>query len=101
MAAATRNTNTDRNDAAFIAARDALAAKLLAKREARAPVAGAGFAQAAANALARSGNGVGTIIGAAPAAKDNFAIAYASQRELQAAKSAAYALEMAEKVLKA
>ena len=91
--------NTQRNDQAFIAARDALAAKLLAKREARSS--GTGFAQAIANRVAGAGNGIGVIAGAAPAMRDNFGVAYAAQRELQAARTAAYALEQAEKVLRA
>jgi hypothetical protein len=91
--------NTTRNDAAFIAARNALAEKLMAKREAR--TSGVGFAQAVANKVAGAGNGIGVVIGAAPAMRDNFGVAYAAQRELQAARTAAYALEQAEKVLRA
>jgi hypothetical protein len=91
------NTTT-RNDQAFIAARDALAAKLLAKREARA---GSGFTQALANGVANIGNGIGTVAGAAPAARDNFMVALNSQRELQASRTAQYALAQAEKVLRA
>ena len=92
------NTST-RTDAAFINARNELAAKLMAKREARSS--GTGFAQAIANRVAGAGNGIGVIAGAAPAMRDNFGVAYAAQRELQAARTAAYALEQAEKVLRA
>ena len=87
-----------RNDQAFIAARDALAAKLLAKREARV---GSGFTQALANGVAGAGNGIGAVAGAMPAMRDNFMVAMNSQRELQVARTAAYALEQAEKVLRA
>ena len=88
-----------RTDAAFINARNELAAKLMAKREARSS--GTGFAQAIANRVAGAGNGIGIIAGAAPAMRDNFGVAYSAQRELQAARTAAYALEQAEKVLRA
>lgn len=91
--------NSARNDQAFLAARDALAAKLLAKREARSS--GDGFAQVIANKLAGAGNGIGTIAGATGAMADNFNIARASQRELQASRTAQYALSQAEKVLRA
>lgn len=90
--------NTQRNDQAFIAARDALAAKLLAKREARV---GSGFTQALANGVAGAGNGIGVVAGAVPAMRDNFMVAMNSQRELQASRTAQYALAQAEKVLRA
>ena len=98
--AARTNTNTGRSDAEFLAARNELAARLLTKRTtaARERV---GLAQAAANAVANAGNGIGIVAGAAPAMRDNFAVAFQAQRELQAARTAQYALEMAEKVLKA
>ena len=99
MAAATSNTNTDRNDAAFLAARNDLAQKLLSKRTAYARER-VGVAQTLANAVANAGNGIGVIAGAAPAMRDNFGVAFQAQRELQAARTAAYALKMAEKVLK-
>ena len=87
-----------RTDAAFINARNELAAKLMAKREARSS--GTGFAQAIANRVAGAGNGIGVIAGAAPAMRDNFTIARESQREIQAQRSAIYAMEQAEKVLR-
>ncbi len=90
--------NTQRNDQAFIAARDALAAKLLAKREARV---GSGFTQALANGVAGAGNGIGVVAGAVPAMRDNFMVAMNSQRELQASRTAQFALAQAEKVLRA
>ena len=89
--------NTQRNDQAFIAARDALAAKLLAKREARV---GSGFTQAIANGVAGAGNGIGVVAGAVPAMRDNFMVAMNSQRELQASRTAQYALAQAEKINK-
>jgi hypothetical protein len=91
--------NTTRNDQAFIATRDALAAKLLEKRATRS--AGGGFTQAVANRIAGAGNGIGIIAGATPAMRDNFSVAMNAQREIQAARTARYAIEQAEKVLRA
>jgi hypothetical protein len=89
-----------RNDAAFINARNALAQKWMMKGEDRDSVSD-GFAQAVANRLARAGNGIGVVAGAVPAMKANFAVSYQAQKEIQAAKVAAYAIEQAEKVLRA
>ena len=87
-----------RNDQEYLAARTALAEKLLAKRTAY----GREFnlSQTLADRVSRMGTGLGTVIGAVPAARDNFGVALNAQRQLQASKTAAYALEMAEKVLK-
>lgn len=87
-----------RNDQAFLAAQKELAAKLLAKREARV---GSGFTQALANGVAGAGNGIGVVAGAVPAMRDNFMVAMNSQRELQASRTAQFALAQAEKVLRA
>ena len=88
-----------RNDQEYLAARTALAEKLLAKRTAY----GREFnlSQTLADKVSRMGTGLGTVIGAVPAARDNFGVALNAQRQLQASKTAAYALEMAEKVLQA
>jgi len=88
-----------RNDQEYLAARAALAEKLLAKRTAY----GREFnlSQTLADRVSRMGTGLGTVIGAVPAARDNFGVALNAQRQLQASKTAAYALEMAEKVLQA
>lgn len=89
----------NRNDQEYLAARAALAEKLLAKRTAY----GREFnlSQTLADKVARVGTGVGTVIGAVPAAGHNFTVALQAQRELQASKTAEYALQMAEKVLSA
>jgi len=89
-----------RNDQEYLAARSALAEKLLNKRESYARERWS-VAQTVANAVANAGNGIGVIIGATPAMRDNFMVALNAQRQLQASKTAAYALEMAEKVLQA
>lgn len=88
-----------RNDQEYLAARAALAEKLLAKRTAY----GREFnlSQTLADRVSRMGTGLGTVIGAVPAARDNFGVALNAQRQLQASKTAAYALELAEKVLQA
>ena len=88
-----------RNDQEYLAARSALAEKLLAKRTAY----GREFnlSQTLADRVSRMGTGLGTVIGAVPAARDNFGVALNAQRQLQASKTAAYALELAEKVLQA
>ena len=88
-----------RNDQEYLAARTALAEKLLAKRTAY----GREFnlSQTLADRVSRMGTGLGTVIGAVPAARDNFGVALNAQRQLQASKTAAYALELAEKVLQA
>ena len=99
MAAATRNTNTDRNDSEYLAAKTALAQKLLAKRESYARE--ANLSQSLADRVAKAGIGFGVVAGAAPAMRDNFSVAYSAQRELQARKTATYALQMADKVLQA
>lgn len=88
-----------RNDQEYLAARSALAEKLLAKRTAY----GREFnlSQTLADRVSRMGTGLGTVIGAVPAARDNFGVALNAQLQLQASKTAAYALELAEKVLQA
>jgi len=88
-----------RNDQEYLAARSALAEKLLAKRTAY----GREFnlSQTLADRVSRMGTGLGTVIGAVPAMRDNFMVALNAQCQLQASKTAAYALEMAEKVLQA
>ena len=88
-----------RNDQEYLAARAALAEKLLAKRTAY----GREFnlSQTLADKVARVGTGIGTVIGAVPATRDNFGVALNAQRQLQAARTAEYALRMAEKVLQA
>ena len=87
-----------RNDQEYLAARSALAEKLLAKRTAY----GREFlSQTLADRVSRMGTGLGTVIGAVPAARDNFGVALNAQRQLQAARTAEYALRMAEKVLQA
>ena len=88
-----------RNDQEYLAARTALAEKLLAKRTAY----GREFnlSQTLADRVSRMGTGLGTVIGAVPATRDNFGVALNAQRQLQASKTAAYALELAEKVLQA
>ena len=88
-----------RNDQEFLAARNELAKKLLAKRESYGRE--LNLSQTLADRVSRMGTGIGTVIGAVPAARDNFGVALNAQRQLQAARTASYALEMAEKVLSA
>ena len=95
--------NTQRNAAAFMKAtaeqHAALMERLLARstRPARDPI---DLNQRVANVLAGIGNGVGSIVGAAPAARDNFHVALNAQREIQAAQTVLFAKELAEKVLR-
>ena len=90
--------NTSRNDAAFLSAQKELAARFSTARQSR--PSNWDVTQAVANGVSRVGNSVGVIIGAMPAARDNFTIARESQREIQAQRSALYAMEQAEKVLR-
>ena len=87
-----------RNDQAFIAAQKELAARFATARTRR--PSDWDVTQSLANGVSRVGNSVGVIIGAMPAARDNFTIARESQREIQAQRSALYAMEQAEKVLR-
>ncbi len=90
--------NTQRNDAAFLSAQKELAARFATARQSR--PSNWDITQSLANVTSRVGNSVGVIIGAMPAARDNFTIARESQREIQAQRSAIYAMEQAEKVLR-
>ena len=87
-----------RTDAAFLSAQKELAARFATARQSR--PGNWDVTQAVANGVSRVGNSVGVIIGAIPAARDNFTIARESQREIQAQRSALYAMEQAEKVLR-